>query len=110
MRSSKRTANAGPHDNRTAAGVAADAPAPHFDPGSSVTEQSATRLPRFVLTHAGELLGEDTAENRETVRRIHACVSACDGISTDELERGIVADMRRVIAEVVPVLETRVRG
>jgi hypothetical protein len=60
--------------------------------------------PRFVLTTQGELYGEDTPENRETVRRIHACIAACEGISTEELERGIVADMRRVIAEVLPVL------
>lgn len=67
-------------------------------------------LPQFILTHEGDLLGQDTLETREIVRRIHACVSACEGISTDELERGIVADMRRVIAEVAPVLQTRVRG
>ncbi|HUG90480.1 MAG TPA: hypothetical protein VML55_06585 [Planctomycetaceae bacterium] len=63
-----------------------------------------------MLTHAGELLGEDTAASREIVRRIHACVSACEDISTEELEAGIVADMRRVIAQVVPVLEERVQG
>ena len=63
--------------------------------------------PRFILTTDGDLHGEDTAENREVVRRIHACVSACEGLSTDELEKGIVQDMRRVIASVVPVLQGR---
>ncbi|HTN03122.1 MAG TPA: hypothetical protein VL132_14640 [Planctomycetaceae bacterium] len=53
-------------------------------------------------------MGVDTPANREMVRRIEACVRACEGISTDELERGIVADMRRVLAEVVPVLQQRV--
>jgi hypothetical protein len=59
----------------------------------------------FLLTTEGELHGEDTLENREIVRRIHACVNACEGISTEELEKDIIADMRRVLAQVVPVLE-----
>lgn len=67
------------------------------------------RTPHFLLTTEGELHGEDTPENREIVRRIHACVNACEGISTEELEKGIIADMRRVLAEVVPVLERQNR-
>jgi hypothetical protein len=63
--------------------------------------------PHFVVTAAGDIHGDDTRENREIVRRIHACVSACEGISTEELEKGIVADMRRVIAQVVPLLQER---
>jgi len=66
--------------------------------------------PHFVLSSDGELLGNDTAENRELVRRIHACVNACDGISTDELESGIIQDMRRVLAEVVPLLQSQAPG
>ena len=66
-------------------------------------------VPRFLLTMQGELHGEDSAENREIVRRIHACVNACEGISTEELESGIVQDMRRVIAGVIPVLQARVQ-
>lgn len=69
---------------------------------------SSTFTPMFVLSVEGELMGVDTPANRELVRRIEACVRACDGISTEELERGIVADMRRVLAEVVPVLQQRV--
>ncbi|VAX39836.1 hypothetical protein MNBD_PLANCTO02-27 [hydrothermal vent metagenome] len=64
--------------------------------------------PHFVLTSAGELHGEDTPENREIVRRIHACVAACNGISTEELEKGIVQDMRSVIATVAPILEENI--
>lgn len=63
--------------------------------------------PHFVLSTEGEIHGEDTTENREMVRRIHACVAACEGISTDELENGIIQDMRRVIADVVPLLQER---
>lgn len=65
-------------------------------------------VPRFLLTMEGELHGEDTPENREIVRRIHACVNACEGISTEELETGIVQDMRRVIAGIIPILKARV--
>ena len=81
---------------------------PHI--GGREAVDAAGPRPHFILTHEGDLLGQDTLETREIVRRIHACVSACEGISTDELELGIVADMRRVIAEVVPVLQERVRG
>jgi hypothetical protein len=67
------------------------------------------RGPHFVVTTEGELHGEDTNENREIARRIHACVNACEGISTEELERGIIQDMRRVLSQLVPVLQDRVQ-
>ena len=63
--------------------------------------------PHFVISHDGSLHGEDTSENREFVRRIHACVNACEGISTEELEKGIVQDMRRVLGQVAPLLAER---
>ncbi len=70
-----------------------------------MSEPKPHRTPHFLLTTENELYGEDTEENRELVRRVHACVNACQGISTEELEQGIIADMRRVLAEVIPVLE-----
>jgi hypothetical protein len=70
-----------------------------------MSEPDPQRTVHFLLTTEGELHGEDTPENREIVRRIHACVNACEGISTEELEKNIIADMRRVLAQVVPVLE-----
>ena len=63
--------------------------------------------PHFVVSTDGSIHGEDTSENREIVRRIHACVNACEELSTEELENGIIQDMRRVIAEVVPVLQSQ---
>jgi hypothetical protein len=77
--------------------------------GPDMSDSESQRIPLFVLTMDGELHGEDTKENREIVRRIHACVSACEGISTEELEKGIIVDMRRVLAQVVPVLERQNR-
>ena len=73
--------------------------------GIPVTE--VVEPPRFVLAADGELYGRDTPEGRELVRRIQACVAACEGISTEELERGVIVDMRRVIAQVVPLLRER---
>lgn len=63
--------------------------------------------PHFVLSSDGEIYGEDTPANRELVRRIHACVNACEGIATEELENGIIADMRRALDQVVPLLHDR---
>jgi hypothetical protein len=62
-------------------------------------------IPRFVLTTEGELHGVNTPENREIVRRIHACVAACEGISTAELEQGIIREIRQVLTNVIPILE-----
>jgi hypothetical protein len=53
----------------------------------------------------GEIRGVDTPGNRELARRLRACVNACAGIPTDDLERGIVQDMRRVIGDIVPLLQ-----
>ncbi|WP_417381330.1 hypothetical protein [Gimesia sp.] len=63
--------------------------------------------PHFVISSEGELLGEDTPENQELVRRVVACVNACDGITTEELESGIINDMRSVIAQTAPLLQER---
>ncbi|TWU12363.1 hypothetical protein CA54_11870 [Symmachiella macrocystis] len=44
------------------------------------------------------------AEDAEMLRRIQACVDACEGISTQELEEGVVQDMQRVLREVAPII------
>ncbi len=64
---------------------------------------SSPKTPEFIVSMEGDVHGEDTAENREIVRRIHACVNACEGIATEELEKGIIQDMQRVLASVVPL-------
>ena len=70
-------------------------------------ERETMQPPHFVISSEGEILGEDTPENQELVRRMVACVNACDGITTEELENGIISDMRRVIAQTAPLLEER---
>lgn len=62
--------------------------------------------PLFILTTAGEILGVDTPGNLELVRRIYACVNACEGISTAELEAGVVAQMRETLLSVLPLLQS----
>ncbi|MEX0716099.1 MAG: hypothetical protein WD066_05915 [Planctomycetaceae bacterium] len=62
---------------------------------------------RVVVTADGDLHAEDTPENRDLARRLLACVNACAGISTEELESGVVADMRRVIENVAPLLRDK---
>jgi len=62
--------------------------------------------PHFTLSVTGDVYGDDTPENRDIVRRIHACVNACEGISTEELEQGIIQDMARAISQIVPLLQT----
>ncbi len=62
-------------------------------------ERQSIQPPHFVISSEGEILGEDSPENQEIVRRVVACVNACDGITTEELESGIIADMRKVIAQ-----------
>ncbi|MDZ4685489.1 MAG: hypothetical protein SH850_10535 [Planctomycetaceae bacterium] len=74
-----------------------------FQPLSSTSDPE-----HLILTAGGDILGSDTPRNRELARRIKACLNACDGISTDELERGVVADMCRVLMQVVPMLEQKV--
>lgn len=75
----------------------------------SENRHTTIRPPHFIIsTDDGAIHGEETEENRELVRRIQACVNACAEISTEELERGIIQDMQRVLAEVIPVLQGKV--
>jgi hypothetical protein len=71
----------------------------HFDQSLAGT--------RVIVTADGELHAEDTPENRDLARRLHACVNACAGISTEDLESGVIADMRRVIESVAPLLRDK---
>ncbi|MCH8828913.1 MAG: hypothetical protein IID45_04975 [Planctomycetes bacterium] len=63
--------------------------------------------PHFIVTSDGSLHGEDSDENRDIAQRIHACVNACDGITTEELESGVIQDMRRIIGQVIPLLQSQ---
>ena len=71
----------------------------------SAASVPAAKPTRFVVTSDGELLGEDTPENREQARRLRACVNACEGLSTDDLEAGIVTQMLEIVRSVGPLLK-----
>ena len=71
---------------------------------AKVNADDRSTTPQFIVTAEGDLLGEDTLENRETVRRISACVAACEGLTTADLEAGIVNRMTTLVAELTPIL------
>ena len=62
-------------------------------------------LASVVITSDGEVHGDDTPENREIARRIQACVNACEGISTEDLEAGVLRQMVSLLERVGPILE-----
>lgn len=64
---------------------------------------------QIVVTPAGDIHGDDSLPARDLARRVKACINACAGISTEELEAGIVHDMARVLGQVIPLLESKVR-
>ncbi|MFO1023016.1 MAG: hypothetical protein U0903_20320 [Planctomycetales bacterium] len=41
----------------------------------------------------------------DSFRRIQACLIACEGISTEDLERGIIHEMRQTLRDLVPILQ-----
>ena len=69
---------------------------------------SMTDPEHLILTINGDILGMDTPRNRELARRVKACLNACEGIATEELERGLIADMCRVLTQVAPLLEQKI--
>jgi len=70
-------------------------------------KQTQDQAVNFQVTDEGIFSVEGTPESLEIVRRIQACVIACEGITTEELENDIVQDMKRVIGQVIPLLEER---
>lgn len=71
------------------------------------TPASGTHTPMFLLSVESQLVGVDTPGNQELLRRIHACVAACEGISTEELEQGVVRQMQELLRQVLPLLQDR---
>lgn len=65
---------------------------------------------QLIITADGDLHGPDTPENRELARRIRACINACAGLSTEELEQGLIADLCRVLGQVAPLLQRPPQG
>lgn len=64
---------------------------------------------QLIITAQGDLLGPDTPENRDLARRIRACINACDGLTTSDLEQGLIRDLCQVIHSLGPLLESQRR-
>ena len=64
---------------------------PHFSVGTPAPQQPMNEQPT-------------PEQDAQMLRRIQACVDACEGISTEELEQGVVQDMQRVLREVAPII------
>ncbi|MCA9092324.1 MAG: hypothetical protein KDA68_02460 [Planctomycetaceae bacterium] len=47
----------------------------------------------------------DEGLNDESIRRVQACLIACEGITTEDLERGIIQEMRQTLKDVIPLLQ-----
>ncbi len=58
---------------------------------------------QITVTGAGDIYATDTPENRELARRVQACVNACAGFTTGDLERGVLTEMRQVIEQLAPI-------
>ncbi len=64
-------------------------------------------LALLLLTDEGELHGAPTAENQLLARRIQAALVACEGLSTEDLEAGVVKQMCQMMSHVLPLLQER---
>ena len=58
---------------------------------------------QITLTALGEIFAEDTPQNRELARRVRACVNACAGFTTEDLDAGILDQMRAIIEQLAPL-------
>jgi hypothetical protein len=62
---------------------------------------------QLVITAAGDVYGPDTPENQELARRIRACINACAGLTTEDLENGMIQDLCRTMMQVAPLLQSQ---
>ncbi len=64
---------------------------------------------QLVITAEGDVFGPDSPENRDLARRIRACINACKGLTTEDLENGLIQDLCRTVMQVGPLLESQNR-
>ena len=67
--------------------------------------QTPENLPATSTSCDGEAEFQSPCFDAEDIRRIEACVLACEGITTDDLESGIIRRMQEALVSVVPLLE-----
>lgn len=71
-----------------------------FNPAASLRKDARDFL-GGQLAEVGGLGTKDNAEQIANARRIVAAVNACKGISTEALERGVIAESRHVLGELL---------
>jgi len=71
-----------------------------FNPASSLRKDARDFI-GGQLAVVGGLGTKDKAEQSANARRICAAVNACKGIGTEALKRGIIAEMRHVLGELL---------
>lgn len=64
---------------------------------------------QLIITAAGDVFGPDTPENQDLARRIRACINACAGLTTEDLENGLIQDLCRTVMQVAPLLQAQKR-
>jgi hypothetical protein len=64
---------------------------------------------QLIVTAAGDVYGPDTPENHDLARRIRACINACEGLTTEDLENGLIRDLCRTVMQVAPLLQAQDR-
>ncbi len=62
---------------------------------------------QLIITAEGDVFGPESTENRELARRIRACINACQGLTTEDLENGLIQDLCRTVMQVAPLLEAQ---
>ncbi len=59
---------------------------------------------QLIVTAAGDVYGPDSPENHELARRIRACINACAGLKTEDLEAGLIQDLCQTVMKIAPLL------
>jgi len=76
-------------------------------PAQAVTPPSESNPPAEISATADSQNSQaDWGLNDESLRRVQACLIACEGITTEDLESGIIQEMRQTLKDVVPLLQS----
>ena len=76
-----------------------------FNPKGSLMKDKTDHIGGQIANVGGLGVANDT-ELKANVRRIVAAINACEGISTEALEQGVVAELLEALQQVVRILRT----
>jgi hypothetical protein len=63
----------------------------------------SSTVAQITLTAHGDVYAVDSPQTRELARRVQACVNACAGLSTEDLENGLIDQLREVVKQLAPL-------